>query len=387
MIEEIKEKIDEIYPHIVKIRRKIHEHPELKLQEYETSKIVASELQKAGWQVFPHFADTTAVIGLLEGNQPGPTRAFRADMDALPIKEETGLPYSSKVDGVMHACGHDFHTAILVGLAHILSGFRKRLSGNVVLVFQPGEEGGFGGKILTEAGLIEKFGIEYIIGQHLFPNIPLGKIGYKKGVMTANSDSFRIIIEGEGGHGARPEETIDPVAVSSHITLGLYTLLSREIAPMDPTVITVGSIKAGNAGNVIPSEAVMEGTVRTLSEENRNKVLSRLKSVAEGIASTFRAKAHVDIELGYPSVINDPEITNKVIQAGKILLGEKSIVEIKHPSMGGEDFAYYLRKTKGSFYRIGVGPSYPLHNPKFAPDEKALKIGMGINATIALLLP
>ncbi len=387
MIKEIREKIDEIYPHVAEIRRKIHEHPELKLQECETSRIVASELQKAGWQVFPRFADTTAVIALLEGNQAGPTRAFRADMDALPIKEETGLPYSSKVDGVMHACGHDFHTAILVGLAYILSGFRKRLSGNVVLVFQPGEEGGFGGKILTEAGLIEKFGIEYIIGQHLFPNIPLGKIGYKKGVMTANSDSFRIIVEGEGGHGARPEETIDPVAVSSHITLGLYTLLSREVPPMNPTVITVGSIRAGNAGNVIPSEAIMEGTVRTLSEENRKRVLNRLKSIAEGIASTFRAKAHVDIELGYPSVINDPEITDKVIQAGRIFLGEENVIEIEHPSMGGEDFAYYLKKTKGSFYRIGVGPNYPLHSPKFAPDEKALKIGMGINATIALLLP
>ncbi|MCD6363423.1 MAG: amidohydrolase [Synergistetes bacterium] len=387
MMERIKEKIDEIYPHVVEVRRKIHEHPELRLQEYETSKIVASELQKVGWQTLSSFADTTAVIGILEGKKDGPTRAFRADMDALPIKEETGLPYSSKIDGVMHACGHDFHTAILIGLAYILSELKESLKGKVVLVFQPGEEGGFGGKILTEAGLIEKFGIEYIIGQHLFPNIPFGKIGYRKGVMTANADSFRIIIQGAGGHGARPEETIDPVAVSSHITLGLYTLLAREISPMDPTVITVGSIRAGKAGNVIPSEAIMEGTIRTLGERNREKALNRLKSVAEGIASTFRAKAQVEIELGYPSVINDPEITDKVTQAGKIFLGDENVIEIEHPSMGGEDFAYYLRKTKGSFYRIGVGPSYPLHNSKFAPNEEALKIGMGINATIALLLP
>ncbi len=386
-VEEIRKLVEEFYPRVVEVRREIHRHPELKLQEYETARLVASELESAGWRVYRNYADTTAVVGVLEGGRSGPVRAFRADMDALPIQEETGLPYASEVAGVMHACGHDFHTAILVGVAHVLSHKREELPGVVVLVFQPGEEGGFGGKILTDGGMIEEFGIQYIVGQHLFPSVEFGKIGYRVGLMTANSDSFEVVVEGKGGHGARPEESIDPISVASHISIAFATVHSREIPPVEPTVITVGSIVAGSASNVIPDKAFMKGTIRTFGEKNRKYTIQRVKEVAEGIATTFRAKAVVNVTLGYPSVVNDEGVTTRIVEAANLYLGEDSTVELEHPSLGGEDFAYYLQKVPGAFYRLGVGPNYPLHNSKFAPDERVLGIGMGVNSTIALLLP
>ncbi len=386
-VKEIRALVEEYYPHVVEVRRKIHSHPELKLAEYETARLVAEELNKAGWQVHSGYADTTAVIGVLEGGKSGPVRAFRADMDALPIKEETGLPYASEIEGLMHACGHDFHTAILIGVSYVLAAKKEELPGRVVLVFQPGEEGGFGGKILTDSGMVEEFGIQYIVGQHLYPGVEFGKVGYRVGLMTANADSFELVVEGRGGHGARPEETIDPIAVASHINVAFATVHSREIPPVEPTVITVGSIVAGSAGNIIPDRAVMMGTIRTFGEENRQHTIQRVKAVAKGIAATFRAKAKVDVMLGYPSVENDEAITGKVVEAAGMYLGEGNAVEIKYPSLGGEDFAFYLKKIPGAFYRLGVGPNYPLHNAKFSPDERVLSIGMGVNSTIAFLLP
>ncbi len=387
MIEKIKADVEEIFPHIREVRRKIHRHPELKMEEYETAKLVEGELRSLEIEVYPGYADTTAVIGRIKGAKPGPVRAFRADMDALPIKEETGLPYASEVEGVMHACGHDIHTASLIGLAHLLAKNREALSGEVIFVFQPGEEGGFGGKILTDAGFIEKFGISYIIGQHVYPDIPLGKIGYKVGLMTANSDRFTIEIKGKGSHGARPHQGIDPITVASHIVLGFGTIHSREVDPLDSTVITVGSIHAGTASNVIPDNAIMHGTIRTFGDKNREFVAKRVKEASEGIAKTFRAEAKVDVKFGYPSVFNDEKITMKVKEGASLFLGEENVVEIPVPSMGGEDFAYYLRKIPGTFYRLGVGPSEPLHNARFAPDENVLKVGMGVYATLALMLP
>ncbi len=386
MLEKIRKGIEYIYPHIVEIRRKFHKHPELKLQEYKTAELVQKELTRAGWKTHPNYANTTAVIGLFEGKKDGPVRAFRADMDALPIKEDTGLQYSSEVEGVMHACGHDFHTSILLGLAYLLNRERDQLAGRVILVFQPGEEGGFGARILTDAGLIKDFGIEYIIGQHLHTDTHLGTVEYRRGIMSANSDRFRITITGQGGHASRPHEAIDPIAIASHIYISLCTIHSRETSPLNPTVITVASINAGTASNVIPDLAVMKGTVRTLGEENRDFTLKRIKDVAEQIARTFRGTADVKISDGYPSVVNDDTITEKVIEAVSLYLGRKNLVEMKQPSMGGEDFSYYLKKVPGSIYRIGVGPSSSLHCSKFAPNEEALKIGMGINSTIALLL-
>ncbi len=387
MIEKIKADVEEIFPHIREVRRKIHRHPELKMEEYETAKLVEGELRSLDIEVYPDYADTTAVIGRIKGAKPGPVRAFRADMDALPIKEETGLPYASEVEGVMHACGHDIHTASLIGLAHLLAKNREALSGEVIFVFQPGEEGGFGGKILTDAGFIEKFGISYIIGQHVYPDIPLGKIGYKAGLMTANSDRFTIEIKGKGSHGARPHQGIDPITIASHIVLGFGTIHSREVDPLDSTVITVGSIHAGTASNVIPDNAIMHGTIRTFGDKNREFVAKRVKEASEGIAKTFRAEAKVDVKFGYPSVFNDEKITMKVKEGASLFLGEENVVEIPVPSMGGEDFAYYLRKIPGTFYRLGVGPSEPLHNARFAPDENVLKVGMGVYATLALMLP
>ncbi len=387
MIDKIRADIEELYPHIREVRRKIHRHPELKMEEFETAKLVEEELRALGIEVYPHYADTTAVLGRIKGEKPGPVRAFRADMDALPIKEETGLPYASEVDGVMHACGHDIHTASLVGLAHILARNRDILSGEVIFVFQPGEEGGFGGKILTDSGFIEKFGISYIIGQHVYPDVPLGKIGYKVGLMTANSDRFTVKVKGKGAHGARPHQGIDPITIAAHITVGFATIHSREVDPLDSTVITVGSIHSGTASNVIPDDAIMHGTIRTFGDKNREFVAQRVKEVSRGIAKSFRADADVEVNFGYPSVFNDKEITMKVKEAAALLLGEENVVEIPVPSMGGEDFAYYLRKVPGTFYRLGVGPSEPLHNARFAPDEEVLKVGMGVFSAVALMLP
>ena len=308
-------------------------------------------------------------------------------MDALPIKEETGLDYASEIEGLMHACGHDFHTAILIGLAHLLKKEEKNLPGEVVFVFQPGEEGGFGGKILTDSGFIEKFGISYIIGHHLYPDITFGKIGYRKGLMTANSDRFTIMVTGKGSHAARPHQGIDPVTIASHIVTSFSTIHSREVDPLAPTVITVGAIHAGTANNIIPNTAEIKGTLRTLGDENRKFVAERIEAVAKGIAETFRAEADVNMKFGYPSVVNDTGITDKLIKAGEMFLGEENTVDIGGPSMGGEDFAYYLHKIPGTFYHLGVGPNYPLHNSKFLPNEEVIKIGMGVESTIALILP
>ncbi len=387
MIDKIKADIEDIYPHIVEVRRKIHKHPELKMEEYETARLVEEELKSLGIETYPHYADTTAVIGRIVGANPGPVRAFRADMDALPIKEETGLPYASEVDGVMHACGHDIHTASLVGLAYLLAKNKENLAGEVIFVFQPGEEGGFGGKILTDSGFIERFEISYIIGQHVYPDVPLGKIGYKVGLMTANSDRFIIKVKGKGSHGARPHYGIDPITIAAHITVSFGTIHSREVDPLDATVITVGSIHGGTASNIIPDDALMQGTIRTFGDKNREFVAKRVKEVAEGIAKTFRAKAETEVSFGYPSVFNDKEITMKVKDAAERYLGSDNVMELPVPSMGGEDFAYYLRKIPGTFYRLGVGPNMPLHNARFAPDEEVLKVGIGVFGATALLTP
>ncbi len=387
MIDKIKADIEDIYPHIVEVRRKIHKHPELKMKEYETARLVEEELKSLGIETYPHYADTTAVIGRIVGAKSGPVRAFRADMDALPIKEETGLPYASEVDGVMHACGHDIHTASLIGLAHLLTRNKEDLAGEVIFVFQPGEEGGFGGKILTDSGFIERFEISYIVGQHVYPDVPLGKIAYKVGLMTANSDRFIVKVKGKGSHGARPNQGIDPITIAAHITVAFGTIHSREVDPLDSTVITVGSIHGGTASNVIPDDALMHGTIRTFGDENREFVAKRVKEVAEGIAKTFRAEAETEVNFGYPSVFNDKEITMKVKDAAERYLGPDNVMELPVPSMGGEDFAYYLRKVPGTFYRLGVGPNMPLHNARFAPDEEALKVGIGVFGATALLTP
>ena len=387
MIEQIRADIEKIYPKIRDIRREIHKHPELRMKESNTSKIVRDELEALGIEVYAGYADTTAVIARVRGEKPGPVRAFRADMDALPIKEETGLPYASEVDGVMHACGHDFNTSIVLGLAHILKMEEKNLPGEVVFVFQPGEEGGFGGKILADSGFIERFGVSYIVAQHLYPDVPLGKIGYRKGLTTANADGFTITIRGKGGHGARPDRGVDPVVVASHIVVSLSAICAREVSPLDPTVITVGSIHAGTAGNIVPDTATLVGTIRTLGEKNREFVADRVKTLTKNIASGFRAEADVHIGYGYPSLSNDPEVTDKLREAGELFLGKENVMEITEPTMGAEDFAFYLKKIPGTFYRLGVGPCEPLHSARFSPDEEVLKIGMGVNAAMALLFP
>jgi len=385
MIDRIKADVDEIFPKIRDIRREIHRHPELRMKEFNTARIVKKELEGLGIEVFSEYAGTTAVLARIKGRKPGPVRAFRADMDALPIKEETGLPYASEIDGVMHACGHDFNTSIVLGLAHILKMEKDSLEGEVIFVFQPGEEGGFGGRILAESGFIERFGISYIVAQHLYPDVPLGKIGYRKGLTTANADGFTITVKGKGGHGARPDRGVDPIVVACHIVVSLSAICAREVSPLDPTVITVGSIHAGTAGNIVPDTATLVGTIRTLGEKNRQFVAKRVEKLAKNIASGFRAEADVQIGYGYPSLANDPEITDKLKKAGEVFLGEENVLEITEPTMGAEDFAFYLKRIPGTFYRLGVGPCEPLHSARFSPSEEVLKIGMGVNATLALM--
>ncbi len=384
LAERITELVERYYPHIRDIRRQIHMYPELKHQEHKTAALVAEELDKLGFVVKTNYTDIPSVVAYIDGDREGPVRAFRADMDALPLEEQTDLPYASKNKGIMHACGHDFHTAILVGVGYVLKELKNELKGRVVLVFQPAEEGGFGGKVLAESGFIEDLGIEYIIAGHLFPDIPFGKIGYRYGYMMANSDRFNVYVKGHGGHGARPEKTIDPIAVSCCLVNALYTMRSREVSAFDPVVITVGSIQAGTVGTIIPQESTIRGTLRTLNEETRKRLFKRIKDVSVGVAKSFGAEAEVEIKEGYPAVKNSDFIVDKIKEAGILYLGKENVVEIEHPSMGGEDFAYYLKKIPGAFYRLGVGPSYPLHNPKFAPKEEVIKIGMGLKSFIAL---
>ncbi len=371
-------------------RRHLHQHPELGFQEFETSRFVQRRLADLGIPFRAPVA-TTGVVAVIDGTAPGPGRTvlLRADMDALPIQEESDLPYRSTVDGMMHACGHDAHTAILLGVAEVLLGERGRFAGSVKLVFQPCEERFPGGAMtMIEEGVLENPRVDAAFGLHCTPQLETGTLGYRAGPVSAASDRFTIRVHGKGGHAARPNSCVDAVVVAAQTVVMLQTLISRETSPLQPAVVTVGAIHAGDAHNVIPGEAEIRGTVRTYDAALRATLGHRVREVAEGVARTMRAEAEVLYTMGYPPLVNDAAMTRLAREAGIEIVGSDNVVEAEQ-ALGGEDMAYFMQRVPGCFFRLGTGNrargiTFGNHHARFNVDDAALPIGVAAMCAAAL---
>jgi amidohydrolase len=328
----------------------------------------------------------TGVIGLLKGGKPGKTVAIRADMDALPMEEANQVPYRSKVKGKMHACGHDAHVTILLGVARLFSSMGNQVQGNIKWVFQPAEEGGGGGRVLTEEGVLENPKVDAIFGAHLFPDLKIGKVGIHEREGLAATDRFVIRMIGRGAHGAYPHLSKDPILAAGYLITQVHSIVSRSINPLDSAVITIGKVSGGTAFNIIPDEAEILGTVRSLNQKVREELKSRMEQVTQGVAKSFGVDSHFDFQYGYPALVNDPEMSRLVAAACGKGIGKEN-VEFIRPSMGGEDFAYYLEKVPGSFFRLGCrnetkGIVNPFHSSRFDIDEDVLPFGVEMFARI-----
>jgi amidohydrolase len=386
---EIKTAAEAIAGQLTEDRRHLHMHPELGFQEWETSKYIQRRLGEMGVPFRAGIAQTGVLAEIKGTAGAGKTVLLRADIDALPIDEQVDQPYKSQNPGVMHACGHDAHTAVLLGCARVLQERRHEFAGTVKLVFQPCEERPPGGAIkMIEEGVMENPKVDAAFGLHVTPQLETGQLGYRAGPATAASDRFQILIKGKGGHAARPNACVDAVVVAAHVVVALQTLVSRETAPIQPAVVTVGAIHAGEANNVIPGEATILGTVRTYDPELRQQMSERLRDLVQGIARAMRADAEVDYSFGYPSLVNDPAMTELLRTVGVELVGEKNVTEVD-PVLGGEDMSYFLQRAPGCFFRLGTGNrarkiTFGNHHPKFDVDEGALPLGVAAMATVAL---
>ena len=379
------EKIAEMKDWLIEIRRTIHMNPELGFEEVETSKLVAKWLEHFGLKVRTGMAKT-GVVGLLEGEKGGKTVAIRADMDALPLEEANQVPYRSKVRGKMHACGHDAHVTILLGVAKLFSTIRGQVKGNVKWIFQPAEEGGGGGRVLVEEGVLENPKVDAIFGAHLFPDLRTGKVGIHEREGLAATDRFVVKILGKGAHGAYPHLSRDPILAAGHVITQIHSIVSRNINPLDSAVITIGKVAGGTAFNIIPDEVELLGTVRSLTPQVREELKSRLEQVTRGVAQSFGLDSRCDFQYGYPALVNNPEMSRLVASACSRGIGKEN-VEFIRPSMGGEDFAYYLEKIPGSFFRLGCrneekGIVHPFHSSRFDLDEDVLPFGVEMFARI-----
>lgn len=372
---------------IIADRRHIHQNPELSFNEHNTSDYVASRLQQAGIP-FRRGVAGTGIIATLQGKNPGRTIALRADMDALPIQEETNLPFASVNKGIMHACGHDAHTAVLIGVANILNQLRDQWNGTILFIFQPGEEKFPGGaSLLLKEGALDNPKPDLVIGQHVLPEMAAGKVGFKPGMYMASGDEVYLTVSGKGGHAALPHTLNDNILIASHIIVALQQIVSRMVPTTIPTVLSFGRIEGLGATNIIPEKVEIAGTLRTLDEEWRGLIKKRIKEIAEGTAAAMGAHCHVDIKDGYPVVYNNPSATQKAIAWAKKFLGENRVEEMG-VRMTAEDFGYYTQQFPSVFYRFGVaqeqGTTGALHTPHFNLNEKALETATSVLAWLAV---
>ncbi|MCB0569631.1 MAG: amidohydrolase [Phaeodactylibacter sp.] len=375
---------------VIGIRRRIHEHPELSFQEVETGKLIAAKLAEYGIP-YEHGMAGNGVVGLIEGrNGSDRVVALRADMDALPIEEANEVPYKSKNPGVMHACGHDVHTASLLGAARILNELRGEFDGTIKLIFQPGEELLPGGaSIMIKEGVLEAPRPASIIGQHVHPPLAAGKVGMRAGQYMASADELYVTVKGRGGHGALPHDCIDPIVIAAHIITALQQVVSRNADPHTPSVVTFGYIASkGGATNIIPNEVRMEGTFRTMDETWRFRAHELMKKMAESIAEGMGGSCDFVIDVGYPVLANDEALTQKVRSCAEEYLGPENVVELP-PRMTAEDFAYFSQQLPACFYRLGTGNpgkgiTSPIHTNTFDIDEQCLELSIGLMAWLAL---
>jgi amidohydrolase len=367
---------------IVALRRDIHREPELGFDTEKTAEKVLAALDGLPLDIETGVAQN-GVVATLQGEGEGPMVGLRADMDALPIEEETGLSFASEIEGKMHACGHDGHTSMLVGAAHALSGMRERLGGTVKFVFQPAEEGGGGGGVMVDEGVADD--LSSIFALHLWPGLPFGKVATKAGPIMAAADAFEMEIRGSGGHGAMPHLAADPVVIAAQVVTALQTIISREVDPVEPAVLTVGEIGAGTAFNIIPQKARLGGTVRTLNSDLRERMPGRMEDVARGVAKGMRGDANLDYTFSYPVTVNDEGAANHALDVAENLFGAESVQELPNPSMTAEDFAFFLAKVPGAFIWLGVGEDVSgLHTPQFGFDEEILPRGSALLVALAL---
>ncbi|MDN4165731.1 M20 family metallopeptidase [Cytophagales bacterium LB-30] len=389
LLQQVKQLAQQYKSEVIAFRHHLHAHPELSFEEYETAAFVENQLKAMGLQPQGGIAGTGVSV-LIKGKNPDKkVIALRADMDALPIVEANEVPYKSKKEGVMHACGHDVHTASLLGVARILSQLTHEFEGSVKLIFQPGEEKIPGGaSLLIKEGILKNPEPKAIIGQHVMPQIPVGKVGFREGMYMASADEIYVTVKGKGGHGAMPEMNIDPVLISAHILVALQQIVSRNASPKVPSVLSFGKVIAQGATNIIPNEVKMEGTFRTMNEEWRSKAHGLMKKMAEGIAESMGGSCEFTIMRGYPFLTNHPELTAKARTIAQEYLGEENVVELDL-WMAAEDFSYYSQEMDACFYRLGVrneekGIVSSVHTPTFNIDEGALEIGAGLMAYQAL---
>lgn len=361
---------------LVAIRRSIHAHPELAFEEVRTASIVSAELARLG---IPHRTGVgrTGVVGTIEGGRPGPTLAIRADMDALPIGEQTGLPFASELDGKMHACGHDIHTSTLLGVAAVLARMAPGLSGTVRLLFQPAEEVLGGAAAMIADGAMR--GVDLALGFHNHPDMPVGRFGYVRGSCLAASDRFDITVAGRSGHAAHPDDAVDPIVAAAHLITQLQTVVSREVRPLHPCVVTVGAIHAGTVHNIIPDACLIRGTVRTLHAPAQDVAEAAVRRLCAGLEGSMRVRCTVDYRRGVPALRNDDRVLDPAIAAVRAQLGD--VVDEGEPSLGGEDFAFMAELVPAFQLRIGSGQpgrNDKLHNSAYQPDEAC--IGLGVQA-------
>lgn len=384
---QIKEKAEQIKSQLIDLRRAIHLRPELGFEEKKTAALVENILRKLGIETQTGIAQT-GVVGLLKGGKPGKTVALRADMDALPLREEGEKSYRSLEPGKMHACGHDAHTASLLGAALILQQFREQLPGQVKFIFQPGEESTGGAKPMIEQGVLDNPKVDGIFAIHVWPDYPLGKIAVQHGPTMAAPDHFTIRVIGKGGHGAAPHETVDAIVAACQIVSSLQTIVSRQINPLDPVVLTIGTIRGGSAFNVIADQVEMTGTVRTFEPAIRKELPELMEKTIKGVCTAFGADYEFKYEEFFPPTINNSKLTTIAEKAAAKIVGKHNLLLSTKPSMSGEDFSFFLEKVPGCYLKIGIlnpeqGIIYPLHHPKFDLDENCLPLGAALLAQLA----
>lgn len=390
-MEWVKQQSQELQDQLVAWRRHLHQYPEPGLETPNTAAYVAEELRKMGLEVKTGVGGH-GVTAVLRGQKPGKTLGIRADIDGLNVKEETGLPFASKIDGRMHACGHDSHMAMALGAARVLANHRDRIQGGVKFIFQPGEEGPGGAEPMIRDGALADPQVDAIIGLHggkiWTPGEPGEVCVRTRGAMMACLDRIDVKITGKGGHGAMPHETVDAISIAAHAISALQTVISREIKPLDPAVITIGKIAGGSAYNVIAGEVVFEGTVRALSQEVRQFMARRIGEILRGVAGALRGQCECRYQFGYPPLYNDPQFTELFAKIAARIVGDQHVHEIDEPTMGGEDMAYFLNEVPGTFFYLPTsnarkGQTFPHHHPKFDIDEDVLWLGTALLAATA----
>src|SRR5712692_68066 len=385
---EILRDAESILDDTIQLRRRIHRHPELGLTLPRTQGAVLDVLHDLDLDVRTGQR-TTSIVARLTGARPGPTILLRADMDALPMPEDTGLPFASEVPNAMHACGHDGHTAMLVGAARLLARRRDSLAGSVLFMFQPGEEGYHGARVMIEEGLLD--GEEAPSGafaMHVTHRRPAGVISAKPGPTAAAADTIQVIVRGQGGHASAPHDCLDPIPIACEIVQALQTMVTRRVHVFDPAVVTIAKIEAGTTRNVIPETATLLGTMRTVSEATRESVLAGVRRVAQGVAAAHGAEVDVEITRGYPPTVNDERFARFVLDTGRELLGPDGAQQASNPMMGAEDFSYVLQRVPGAMANLGTrpdsGPAYPNHSNRMLLNESALATGVAMHAAVAL---